>query len=606
MIRRLALGAALPVGLGLFAARLLWISGLAEQRRPSGLLDWFCTMAGGPLLVGAGLGASLVLLRCFGRWGLAISQLGWALMGLHGVVAQAFAATTGSPLPGSVVAYALRHAGEVLVILQSELNAERIVGLVGLTLLPLTLPHLLPERWVRGPAPARPVALGLLMMALGLFMSALLPWGARDRELATEPLWALWEGSPPEAAPAGPPPPSADARAALRDPAAPRRNLLVILLESTGYDATSLSPRGPATTPFLAALARENTELVAAQVPLPHTSKALVSTLCGVYPAPTTRLPELDWIPSPCLAGLLGPLGYDNAYVQVASGRFESRYQLIDRMGFSRFVTGDMMDATGFAPANYFGVEDRVALGPIAALLDRPRQGPFFLALLTNAAHHDYLRLPGHPQQEFDPAYEAHDRYLNAVAYVDGFLRALFDLLRERGLDQNTVVMVLGDHGEGFGEHGRNEHDNVPYSEALHIPFVIVDPGRPPQRIERPVSQVDLLPTALDLLGVDLVSGAMPGVSVFSPDLDPNRPLFFHCWYERRCAGMRQGDWRYVHRFGWSSDERYNLLADPAERHNQIDEVGFDRAAAEAAVTGHWAQISAAYPQGAAPTAPRR
>ncbi len=198
MIRRLALGAALPVGLGLFAARLLWIGGLAEQRRPAGLLDWFCSLAGGPLLIGAGLGASVLLLRLFGRGGMVISQVGWALLGLHGVIAQAFAATTGSPLPGSVVAYALRHAGEVLVILQSELNAERIVGLVGLTLLPLTLPHLLPERWVRGPAPARPVALGLLMMALGLFMSALLPWGARDRELATEPLWALWEGRPPK------------------------------------------------------------------------------------------------------------------------------------------------------------------------------------------------------------------------------------------------------------------------------------------------------------------------------------------------------------------------------------------------------------------------
>lgn len=606
MIRRLALGAALPVGLGLFAARLLWIGGLAEQRRPAGLLDWFCTLAGGPLLIGAGLGASVLLLRLFGRGGMVISQVGWALLGLHGVIAQAFAATTGSPLPGSVVAYALRHASEVLAILESELTAERLAGLVALTLLPMVLPHLLPARWVQGPEPARPVALGLSLLSAGLFTSALLPLGARDRELATEPLWALWERPAPEAAPAGPPPPSVEARAAFRDPAAPRRNLLVILLESTGYDATSLSPRGHATTPFLADLARENTELVAAQVPLPHTSKALVSTLCGVYPAPTTRLPELDWIPSPCLAGLLRPLGYDDAYVQVASGRFESRYQLIDRMGFSRFRTGDMMDSTGFAPANYFGVEDRVALAPIAALLDRPRSGPFFLALLTNTAHHDYLRLPGHPQQTFDPAYEAHDRYLNAVAYVDGFLRELFELLTLRGLDQNTVVMVLGDHGEGFGEHGRNEHDNVPYSEALHIPFVIVDPGRPPQRIEAPVSQLDLLPTALDLLGIDLVSGALPGASVYDPALPSDRPLFFHCWYERRCAGLRQGDWRYVHRFGWSSDERYNLRADPAEKHNRLDAGGFDRAAAEAAVTGHWAQVSAAYPQGGAPTAPRR
>jgi arylsulfatase A-like enzyme len=62
--------------------------------------------------------------------------------------------------------------------------------------------------------------------------------------------------------------------------------------------------------------------------------------------------------------------------------------------------------------------------------------------------------------------------------------------------------VILGDHGEGFGEHGLKQHDNTIYDEGLHIPFLIHDPRRPEsRRIEAPVTELDVLPTMADLLG---------------------------------------------------------------------------------------------------------
>ena len=67
----------------------------------------------------------------------------------------------------------------------------------------------------------------------------------------------------------------------------------------------------------------------------------------------------------------------------------------------------------------------------------------------------------------------------------------------------STVFVLLGDHGQGFGEHGRNGHDNAIYEEGLRIPLLIHDPQRYKQgtRLEGPVSQLDILPTVADLLG---------------------------------------------------------------------------------------------------------
>src|SRR5262249_11005060 len=109
---------------------------------------------------------------------------------------------------------------------------------------------------------------------------------------------------------------------------------------------------------------------------------------------------------------------------------------------------------------------------------------------------------PNFAHPELGPAF-ATPSYDTELAYVDAQLGRLLDLLRRHDIERRTLVVVVGDHGEGLGEHGEPEHGYVLNAEALHVPLVIAEPGRiPARRVADVVSLRDLFPTILDLLGI--------------------------------------------------------------------------------------------------------
>ena len=104
------------------------------------------------------------------------------------------------------------------------------------------------------------------------------------------------------------------------------------------------------------------------------------------------------------------------------------------------------------------------------------------------------------PRQQQDEL----NAYDDGIAYADSNLGALLAELKERGLTENTIIVVTADHGEGFGEHGLYLHGNSLYLELIRVPLVISGPpGLVPQgvRVEAPVSNVALAATLSDLLG---------------------------------------------------------------------------------------------------------
>ena len=133
------------------------------------------------------------------------------------------------------------------------------------------------------------------------------------------------------------------------------------------------------------------------------------------------------------------------------------------------------------------------------------------------------------------------NRYLNSVRNQDLFLKNLFDQYKKLGLYDDTVFIILGDHGEGFGEHGRFQHDNMIYEEGLRIPMIVHDPKQIPERraLEGPVTQLDILPTVTDLLGYEIEGGAY--AEARSSDRSEDRPLMFSCWNENGCLASLEG-----------------------------------------------------------------
>ncbi|MEN8163680.1 MAG: sulfatase [Acidobacteriota bacterium] len=105
--------------------------------------------------------------------------------------------------------------------------------------------------------------------------------------------------------------------------------------------------------------------------------------------------------------------------------------------------------------------------------------------------------------------------YDGGIRYVDAWIGSFMELLRENGLLERATIIVLSDHGEEFQEHGSVLHEKL-YSTVTHIPLIIRPPGgMTARRVDQVVESIDLMPTILDMVGLDEPQTPMEGTSLF-------------------------------------------------------------------------------------------
>jgi arylsulfatase A-like enzyme len=121
---------------------------------------------------------------------------------------------------------------------------------------------------------------------------------------------------------------------------------------------------------------------------------------------------------------------------------------------------------------------------------------------------------------DMDPAeQQAHAAaYDDAVLDVDREIDRLLEELENRGLLENTVIILAGDHGEQLGEHDLYGHMNSLYLPVLHVPLLIHDPRSPELvgRVSETVSLRNMGATILELAGVDRESARIPGTTLLT------------------------------------------------------------------------------------------
>ncbi len=173
---------------------------------------------------------------------------------------------------------------------------------------------------------------------------------------------------------------------------------------------------------------------------------------------------------------------------------------------------------------------------------------PFFLFFHLYEPHTPY-----EPPEPFASRYAS--KYDGEIAAADQLVGQLVDDLKQRGVYDEALIVLLADHGEGLGDHGEDEHGVFLYDEAIHVPLLVKLPKgqRAGASVARPVEMTDVAPTVLGLLGLD-VPKAMPGVSLFAEDV-PARKIYSETFYPR------------LH-FGWSElfslvDETHHYIEGP-------------------------------------------
>ena len=336
------------------------------------------------------------------------------------------------------------------------------------------------------------------------------------------------------------------------------RNVLLVVLESTGAQHLGAYGAIADPTPRLTALARRSIVFERAYAVYPESIKGLFATLCSRYPAFDTSPEIYAGVPCAPLPRILADAGYRTALFH--SGRFMylGMDAIVERRGFDRLEDAG---AIGGQVNSSFGVDDastvQRALQWIASL---PKDQRFFLTYLPVAGHNPYeVSAPGpfHGRDDFT-------RYLNALHEGDTALGTLLDGLRALGLEDDTLVIVSGDHGEAFGEHpGNFAHTLFIQEENVRVPYVISAPGAidGPRRIRRIVSAVDTTPTILDLIGLP-ADPRHQGISLLGPE---SRMALFFTDYSIGWLGLADGCWKYLYDMDAGRSRLFDVCADPGE-----------------------------------------
>lgn len=418
---------------------------------------------------------------------------------------------------------------------------------------------------------------------------------------------------------------------------AKRYNIIFILLDDLRYDAVGfLHPQPFLRTPNIDRIAAAGAYLPHAYVTTALCSPSRASILTGEYvhhhgvvdndsPIP----PGLIYFPQYLQLG-----GYSTAFI----GKWHmGGHSAEPRPGFDRWVSfpgqgsylpnkeGLNIDGKQVEQSGY--ITDELNRFALDWLNKQTTAKPFMLYLSHKAVHAEFIPAERHkgryehekfiepktmdPKNVFnapmwvrnqrnswhgvDFAYhssldigEYYKRYAETLLAVDEGVGQILDLLKKKGLDQNTLVAVMGDNGFAFGEHGLIDKRTA-YEESMRVPLVMQLPDmiKAHSTVDAVVANIDLAPTFLELAGLR-APATMDGTSYVPILKGENIPwrndLLYEYYWEYAFPqtptihAIRTRRFKYINYYGiWDINELYDLSADPLETHNLVGDPAYKK-----------------------------
>ena len=344
------------------------------------------------------------------------------------------------------------------------------------------------------------------------------------------------------------------------------KNIVWVVLESARARSLNLYGEPRDATPHLTSLASAGSIVFEnAYAAYPESIKGLYSFLCGREPPLHREASELTSDRFPCddIATSLARAGYRTGLFHSGWFAYLGMKGVLANRGFETLVDAETITSPY---RSSFGVDDRsTALRLLSWIDSRPTNKPFFAMFMPIAGHHPY-HAPGPVARPFDEK-TSHDEYLNDLHIADDSFGLLRQGMQARGLDDKTVYVVFGDHGEAFREHAGNiAHALFLYEENLHVPFFVAAPGliRDLTRLTKPLSLIDVPATTLALAGLPPI----PSTDGHAASADNDRAIRFFTEQGGRRAGLRDGRWKVIFDEDGARAQLFDVQIDPHERNN--------------------------------------
>lgn len=366
----------------------------------------------------------------------------------------------------------------------------------------------------------------------------------------------------------------AQARRPRTAPARRPPNVIFIVLESVAARWTGLSGQYD-TTPSLMAESKRGLVFDNVYAHIGRSSNSLSAMLLSTYPRLSFReaTEEYPNLAVTSLPALFRKQGYRTAFFTPSDLSWASWDTFLAGRGFDEMRDFHSLPCSEMVSS--WGVEDRCMFEGMIDVVQHEPTRPFFLMGWTTQTHHPYEPTAGIPLlsllKENTAGYN-YDlwRYLNVLHETDRQLGRLFEAVRAAGLDNDTIIIVTGDHGQAFGyPHDSWFQGKSVYEEDVHVPLMIWSPRlyRSAGRSSTLGGHVDLAPTIAELAGL-AAAPDWQGRSLFDTTRAPR--AYFYVAEDHFTLGVREGDWKYIFDLREGTEELYDLAHDPSEQRNVV------------------------------------
>jgi arylsulfatase A-like enzyme/Tfp pilus assembly protein PilF len=356
----------------------------------------------------------------------------------------------------------------------------------------------------------------------------------------------------------------------------PNAPIVLISIDTLRSDHLPVYGYQGVATPAIDALRKDAILFEKAYSHYPLTLPSHTSLLSGLLPTHTGVRDNsgytFDAAHHPYLPQLLKKAGYDTG---AAVSAFILRHDTGLAAGFDLYdddiSAGAGTDATDATDADLAQRAGTITAQKALDWVKGRGAKPFFLFLHLYEPHSPY-----EPPEPFASRYKSVP-YDGEIATADSIVGTVLAALKEQGIYDKAVVVLLSDHGEGLGEHGEEQHGFFLYRETLQVPLLLKLPGgaRAGSTVGAPAGLVDVVPTLLAVTGIDRPAG-LDGQSLLSlpgPGAPPRQiyaetffPRLHYGWSD--LASLIEGRFHYIH---GPAPEMFDLAADPGEKRNVLE-----------------------------------